>query len=872
MIAAQQPLVGRDRILARARELLDHGSGGIVLVGEAGVGKSRMADEVLRLGTERGYATASTVGTQAAAAIPLGALSNLLPDLSATGGNVLGAARTALSERAGGRPLVLSVDDAHLLDNHSAALVLQLAMAMPSFVIATIRSGEPVPDPLIALWKDGLAERIEVGRLDDGAIAEIAANTLGGPAAPDLAKTIQERARGNPLVARELCLAGRESGAIEERDGAWALVADLGVSARLRELVAARLAGLDEKERHALTVVAQAEPLSLRLGQQVAGVDALIHLEGRGLLALREDGRRRELWLSHPIYADVLRANTGALAAAAIKGTLAAAISQTGMRRRTDLIRVATWQLEAGTGDADLLLRAAHETYRAFDMAGTGRLAAGAWDLRPSSTAGQLLATALGYMGRHEEADAILTAVTPLALDDADRARIALAHSTVLTAGLRMYDAGIALLSEAETRLQGDEPRQMLRAQRAHLLAFRGDVQEALALAEPIAVDGTGIARTAAAMACLIAYGATGSYRKGIEIVDRVLPDHRRLWAAGTAALAPDLLELLGLWCRVGLGELDAIDPPDPEIAARAVTAPGGRPVVLLRSVNSAMAALLRGRPRDAEAIVRAPSPNATDRLLPSAQALLAETAALTGRAAEASSTLREAEATLLSTGAEFNRLMGEATLWTRIAEGRPEEGRRAAVEAIRRSLEAGHWAVALSLAHDLARVGGTAEALPVLEAIGERVDGRLAEARRAHMRGLGASDANVLEGASTAFEEMGADLLAAEAAADAGRAARKDGEPRRATRLFQRAASLAARCEGARTPALVMPDELTPLSAREREVAVLAATGLASDDIAERLFLSVRTVVNHLQHVYQKLGIGSRAELAVAMGQPAPN
>jgi len=82
-------------------------------------------------------------------------------------------------------------------------------------------------------------------------------------------------------------------------------------------------------------------------------------------------------------------------------------------------------------------------------------------------------------------------------------------------------------------------------------------------------------------------------------------------------------------------------------------------------------------------------------------------------------------------------------------------------------------------------------------------------------------------------------------------------------------AKELALRCEGARTPALVLPeDELSPLSRRELEVADLAATGLSSEEIAGRLFLSVRTVDNHLQHVYQKLGIASRQELAQVLGR----
>ena len=60
------------------------------------------------------------------------------------------------------------------------------------------------------------------------------------------------------------------------------------------------------------------------------------------------------------------------------------------------------------------------------------------------------------------------------------------------------------------------------------------------------------------------------------------------------------------------------------------------------------------------------------------------------------------------------------------------------------------------------------------------------------------------------------------------------------------------------------MPD---PLSGRERQIVMLAAKGMTSKDIAARLFLSVRTVSNHLQHAYTKLGVSSRAGLAQALG-----
>ena len=48
----------------------------------------------------------------------------------------------------------------------------------------------------------------------------------------------------------------------------------------------------------------------------------------------------------------------------------------------------------------------------------------------------------------------------------------------------------------------------------------------------------------------------------------------------------------------------------------------------------------------------------------------------------------------------------------------------------------------------------------------------------------------------------------------------------------------------------------------------MLAAQGLASRDIGDRLFLSTRTVDNHLQHIYAKLGVNGRDQLVVALGR----
>jgi ATP/maltotriose-dependent transcriptional regulator MalT len=61
------------------------------------------------------------------------------------------------------------------------------------------------------------------------------------------------------------------------------------------------------------------------------------------------------------------------------------------------------------------------------------------------------------------------------------------------------------------------------------------------------------------------------------------------------------------------------------------------------------------------------------------------------------------------------------------------------------------------------------------------------------------------------------------------------------------------------------------PLTAQEREIALLAASGLTNKQIAERLFLSPRTVGGHLHRVFPKLGVATRAALRDALASVPP-
>jgi DNA-binding CsgD family transcriptional regulator len=123
------------------------------------------------------------------------------------------------------------------------------------------------------------------------------------------------------------------------------------------------------------------------------------------------------------------------------------------------------------------------------------------------------------------------------------------------------------------------------------------------------------------------------------------------------------------------------------------------------------------------------------------------------------------------------------------------------------------------------------------------------------------------LEGVGHTFERLGAWLFAAEAFAGAAVLLRRAGDKRQAIALERSTVALVRKCDGPVTPALRSVESQAILSARELEVASLAAAGLSNRAIADRLFVSVRTVETQLQHVYAKLGVSRRGELPPALG-----
>jgi predicted ATPase len=350
---ADWPLFGRAEELGFIAETLRRQQRPIALVlaGAAGVGKTRLVREALRLAEAAGYATAWATATQSAATIPFGALAYLIPEPVGkfqSGVALLQTMASVIGRRAAGRTLALAIDDAHLLDAASATLVHQMAANGTAYILFTLRSSEAVPDPIKALWKDGQADYIEVQPLSQSEVGALLERVLGGNVDGASLLKLWNATRGNALYLRELVRGGVERGLLGIAGGVWRWHGPLAPGSWLIDLIDARLSGLGAAERETLEILALAEPLGVAIVSALTPSGSLDALEERGLLDVRSDGRRLQVRLAHPLYAEVVRARTPHLRARGICRQLADALEATGARRRDDLLRLATWRVDSG--------------------------------------------------------------------------------------------------------------------------------------------------------------------------------------------------------------------------------------------------------------------------------------------------------------------------------------------------------------------------------------------------------------------------------------------------------------------------------------------------------------------------------------------
>jgi DNA-binding CsgD family transcriptional regulator len=864
--------VGRERELSEVRRLLgsERGPRGVAVFGEAGVGKTRLVAEAVDARRADGVAVEWVRATEAAREIPLGSFAHLL----APGDDVhhrddlLHLALARLRERTESGGFLLAVDDAHLLDDVSIALLHLAVTQSPVRVLVSVRTGALLPQGLVGLWKDELLARLDVGPLTRDATEHLVITVLGEGVPASLLDRIWQLSRGNVLFVRELVTA-----AVERRasggGGPVTLSAD-GSRTRLSELLEERLRLLEPGRRAALEVVAIGEQVPLAAAERLADPGDIEALERRGLVEVVDAGGADTLQVAHPLYREVLAAALPRLRRRGLLRDLVSAVEDLG---RFDRLRVATWRLESGApGDPEQLLVLAREAFARFDHRLAERLALAAGGTGRAD-AGLVLGEALAGEGRIEESEAALAALQPT--DPEQVARVAVARATNLFLYLDRSAEAYEVLGAADDDL-ADHPawQAECRSVLAQMLMFSlrlpeaGQVADAL-LADP---DTPEPARVRAASVAVTVWGAQGRIDEGLALLDDQLHAaarrHRSEVPYGDIQLR--MARFQALYWAGRVRELDAytddnlgleVEHPPPSLRGILAGFRGG-------------ALLVRGRARAALAEFqrssRAVAENDWFGQRPLVEAMRARAAVFAGDLELADEAIRAADV-----GYAADPLRGARTLpfielsraWILAAYGSIAEAAERCL-ALGTAMEHVAKPVAVEALDAAARLGRASDAAGPLERLAEVVDGPLAPVAARHARALAGHDAAAVAAVAAELEEMGCDLRAAEAYRSAANAYRRAGRGASASSVERRVDDLLGRCDNPRPPALepTVPagEELTE---REREVASLAARGRTSPEIAEALYLSVRTVDTHLHRVYRKLMIDGRHQLADALG-----
>lgn len=877
------PFAGRKQELEHLVRLArDPTAQGVLIAGPAGVGKSRLSGQVLGAFRPEKVRVLPIRATEAASAIPNGALADLIPHVQPPHlVNTLRWAGEELLRHAQGRVLVLAVDDAHLLDGHSAEVIAALVRSGQARLVATVRTGEAAPDSVTGLWRDGHVRRFDVEPLSEGDLAAVLAAALGGPPDDATVKRLAEITEGNALFLVEAVAAARASGALHPIQGVWKLTGDPPMAPRLADLIHERIGALSVELKAALEYVSFAEPIGVRPLSELCTEDVVLEAEERGLVRVSVEGRREVVRLGHPLYGEVSRERCPPLRRRRRHADLVAALEPTGLRRGEDLLRITVWRLSAGLGAApEPLLAACRLAWAAHDYPTAIRLGQAALDAGGGTAAAIQLATVLDYAQQPDRARAVLDA-TPEPADEPTRARLVLARASNLAWGVDRLGDALDLLATSESSLTSPALRAELAIRRLSLTASAARPAAALDLSEtllsPAAPEaratasdhGTGGGRPGAgsraqvlsSRALALCYaGRTG---EAAELVREALDG-----AAGWRDEIPALVSPLhSTWAMCGYfaGELDVADEAIASMRAELSGQRGWSRGEGSLALSRGHAATLRGELGAALLILHAPANHETALTVGGCMGAYALVLALRGEAAAARHSLEQALARNRATWTGFVRWVALTRVWIAAASGEVDRAVELALAAAADCREAGLASFESVALHDAVRLGAPASALPRLEELTAVQDGPRVRLAARHARALAGGDAAGLMEVSAGFESLGMRLFAAEAAAQAAALLAASGSGRAARSAATEAWSLAGACQGPDTPALRGLAAPT-LTGRELQVAKLTAAGLSHREIADRLGIALRTAMNHRNQAYWKLGVNSPTDLARAL------
>ena len=906
-------LVGRDAEVAQLEQVLaeaaEHG-GAVLVTGAAGIGKTSLLDTAATRARARGYGVLAVTGVESEADLPYAGLHQLLQPVLASAGRLPDPQRSALltalgmraeappemflvalatlnliDEVAGETPIVLVADDIQWLDGPTSSVLAFVARRLEStriLLVIGLREGFEVP------VRSAHLPAIHLGPLSDAASRELL-DSVAPDLEPQLRQLILEESLGNPLALLELPRALRQYGT----DGREGALRSVPLTDRLERTFSAQAARLPTHTQSALLLAAlDKEPkvsdvlgaARLQEGAEVT-VDVLQPALDSGLISIAGPSVR----FRHPLIRSALDQAATPGQRRSAHQALAAVIADPDRRAwhraksvvgedegaAADLVSTAARALDRGatatalgalelaasltpdsTVRARRLLAAAELAFQLGQPAAVGRLldAAVKLELTPRDVARVTWLREIFHDGAPGDANAVAKLVT-VAGDALVQGDPNLALNLLQGAALRCWwaDPGAAarnLVVEAVAEVGADDldPRAL------EILSLAAPVDAGARVSEKVAVAAT-IDEADPSRTQLLGFAAhaAGDFGQALELLQRAGPGLRE---QGRLGLLAQLL-ICRAWDEIHVGQFsDALRDAEE----------GNRLAIETQQPNwiagSEIALALLAGVRGEEALAERLADEALSWAIPLRLSNLLSVAQL-ARGLIAMTAGRHSDAydhfarMFDPRDLAFNELESYAAVGYVVASaiqaGRREDAERTMVnlEALGQRTPAELLHVGLRYARAMLADESEAEGLwqialntepkwPFDYARAELAYGgwlrrqrRITESRP-HLRS-----------ARDTFEALGLGPWADKARAELRASGERTAGPTKAPRQ--------------------------PLSPQELQIAQMAASGLSNREIADRLFLSHRTVGAHLYRVFPKLRIVSRSELAEALASMEP-
>ena len=917
-LRSRQPEVD---LLRGQLDALGAGRGSVVLVtGPAGVGKTTLLVEAESLAVDGGILVFCGGGDPAARTVPLGAILDALVstddpavdparlhELSQSPDQrfwLLRELQESLEKASHRAPLLVVVDDLQWTDAASASALVTLSRRLATHRISwllALRRGELADAALDAVGRleAAGASEIRLGPLDQTAVAQVARDMLGGE--PDEAlREVLSRAEGQPFLLTELLRGLRTEDLVTVDGGTARLAAGGRLPRRLVGSVAAQLARLTGAARDAVEMASV-------LGHSFS-LDDLAGLLGRPPLELRSEIREamaagllteagNRLAFRHDLVREAVDASLPKAVRRSMRRTAVEVMLQHGASA-TDVAQLVMDVAEPGDIASAGLLRRAAAQIGQVSPAVAVPLSRRALDLIPRGGPGRGEAVVavidlLVQAGRAAEAARLLTASESDLADPVAEAQARLGIGMLMA---QYAPAAVAEQCRAALLLPDVPPA--LRVQLLSLLACGLDISgEAAAAAGPVAeaiaeaeASGDPAAEIVTFVPRALLAFAQGDWRGAIGLAGEAA--RRQHEAKELRMWLPETWKSLLLIAELRLEEANAIieaGTREAENACRNI-----RLWSMLRCRARLAAGQLTDARAEAEAVLDMSDEIGDDGsfgyLNHIASYVLGDIALRTGDPAALQTARRDAAALYgAASGCATTRRLG-AWLTVRL-DGGPVSpdlldvlapgyvhacgpvGHSDAVELVRLLLSAGQRPDAASLT---ARLENGADANPGFPGL---------SAAALHARALLDKDPERALIAVQGYRGDPRPLVRAAAFADAGRllperakdeavgyldealrlqsAAGAERDAARVRRLLRERG--VQRAVGRPDPAAKRWPELT---ASELGVVRLVSQGATDREVADRLFISAHTVNSHLRHVFAKLGIRSRVELAHQAGQ----